>query len=98
MNIGRAESRKKAKYISKRLGKDQFEKLQNEINMEYINKEVNDRVENFKKLFGECLQEAFKKNNISNIKANLLLDDVALIMQQKVVEKRNGKLKKGLLK
>ena len=34
--MGRAESRTKAKYIKKRLTTDQFEKLERDINKQYI--------------------------------------------------------------
>ena len=79
--MGRAESRKKAKYIKKRLTTD----------------EVTRQTGVFKKLFSECLTEAFKKNNISLTKANMILDDVSIIMQRKVSEKR-GEIEKRVSK
>ena len=95
--MGRAESRKKAKYIKKRLTTDQFNKLERDINKQYIQDEVTRQTEVFKKLFSECLTEAFKQNNISLIKANMILDDVSIIMQRKVSEKR-GEIEKRVSK
>ncbi|MGG7177204.1 hypothetical protein ACQPU1_06425 [Clostridium paraputrificum] len=89
--MGRAEKRKKAKYVSKKLTPGQFAKLENDINKEFINDEVNNQTAYFRKLFSECLKEAFKKNSVSEIKALMILDDVELIMIRKVEEKKNGK-------
>lgn len=88
--MGRAEDRKRKKYISKKLTQKQFENLKNDINNEIINKEVAERCQNFKELFADCLAEAFVKNNLPKTKLRLILDDVVLIMKRKVEERRNG--------
>lgn len=89
--MGRAEDRKRKKYISKKLTQKQFENLKNDINNEFINKEVSERCKYFKELFSDCLAEAFVRNNLSRTKLMMILDDVELIMNQKLEEKRNGK-------
>lgn len=89
--MGRAEDRRKKKYIKKRLTPKQFQILQSDCNMEYVEMEVQKRMEYNKKLFSDGLEFAFKNNNISNVKAKAILDDVILYMQRKVKEKENGK-------
>lgn len=88
--MGRAEDRKRKKYISKKLTQKQFEILKSDINRELIEKEVSERCKYFKELFSDCLAEAFVKNNLPKTKLRLILDDVALIMKRKVEERRNG--------
>lgn len=89
--MGRAEIRKKRKYMSKKLTSEQYNNLLNDVNKEYIESEVQDQVIWFKNLFSDCLVEAFEKNNISKIKAIMILEDVSKIMQRKGSEKINGK-------
>lgn len=93
--MGRAEDRKKKKYISKKLTQTQFEKLQGDINKKFVQDEVKSQVNNFKELFSECLIESFKKNGYSNEKVRIILDDVSIIMQRKIGEKR-GTTKKRI--
>lgn len=89
--MGRAEIRKQRKYVSKKLSNEQYKNLVNDVNKEYVEREVQDRVMWFKNLFSECLIESFEKNNISKSKALMILDDVDTIIQRKASEKKNGK-------
>lgn len=82
--MGRAQRRAQEKYVKSKLPQDQYEKLVNEINYEYINSEVNKGMNKFKALFAECLLESFKKNGITNSKAKAVLDDVDILMVRKV--------------
>lgn len=91
--MGRAETRKQKRAVNKRFTKEQFDALQSDINKEFIKQEVDTQVTFFQNFFSECIKEAFVKNNISLTKANIILDDVALIMNRKVEEKRNAKKK-----
>lgn len=88
--MGRAEDRKKRKYINKKLTPEQFAHLESNVNKEYINSEVKTQIAYFKKLFSECLTEAFQKNGINLTKANMIIDDVGVIMERKVSEKRGS--------
>lgn len=89
--MGRAEIRKQKKYISKKLSEEQYKNLLSDVNREYVESEVENRVIWFKNLFSECLIEAFEKNNITKNKALMILDDVNTIIHRKASEKRNGK-------
>lgn len=89
--MGRAEIRKQRKYVSKKLSDEQYKKLTGEVNKEYIEKEVESRVDWFKNLFSECLIESFDIHKIPKSKALMIIDDVSNIMQRKVEEKKNGK-------
>lgn len=89
--MGRAEDRKKAKEIRKKLTPQQFQQLQSDVNRRFIDEEVNARMEYYKGLWSECLIEAFRRNGYTTDKAKILLDDIGLLMKQKVEEKRNGK-------
>lgn len=89
--MGRAEIRKKRKYMSKKLTSEQYNNLLNDVNKEYIESEVQDRVIWFKNLFSDCLVEAFEKNNISKTKAIMILEDVGKIMRRRESEKKNEK-------
>ncbi len=82
--MGRAERRKQQRIMNKKLSADQFNKLQNEVNKDYINIEVDRQCTFFKNIFSECLIEAFKSNGISNSKGKQILEDVELIMLRKV--------------
>lgn len=93
--MGRAEDRKKKKFMKKRLTNEQLGRLQSETNLEYINLEVEKKCDFFKNLFSDCIIEAFKKNGFSNIQANKLLDDVEIIMKKKVA-KSNEQSKKTI--
>lgn len=86
--MGRAENRKKRRYVNKKLTPEQFAHLESDINREYIDSEVKTQIAYFKKLFSECLMEAMKKNGYSQFKTNQILDDVIAIMGRKVDEKR----------
>lgn len=88
--MGRAEDRKKKRYINKKLTPEQFTHLESEINQKYIEQEVKIQMAYFRKLFADSLVEAFKKNDISLTKANMIIDDVAVIMERKVSEKRGA--------
>lgn len=88
--MGRAEDRKKRKYINKKLTPEQFAHLESNVNKEYIDSEVKTQIAYFKKLFSECLIEAFQKNGINLTKANMIIDDVGVIMERKVSEKRGS--------
>lgn len=88
--MGRAEDRKRKKYISKKLTQKQFENLKNDINNEFINKEVSERCKYFKELFSDSLMEAFLKNNLPKSKVMMILDDTELIMKRKAEERLNG--------
>lgn len=88
--MGRAENRKKRRYVNKKLTPEQFAHLESDINREYINSEVKTQIAYFKKLFSECLTEAFQKNGINLTKANMIIDDVGVIMERKVSEKRES--------
>jgi len=88
--MGRAEDRKRKKYISKKLTQKQFEILKSDINREFIEKEVSERCKYFKELFSDSLVEAFLKNNLPKSKVMMILDDTDLIMKRKVEERRNG--------
>lgn len=87
--MGRAEDRKKKKYIKKRLTPEQFQRLQSDCNMEYVESEVQKRMEYNKKLFAEALDEAFKRQNIPSSKVKAVIDDMCLIMKRKVEERKN---------
>lgn len=89
--MGRAEIRKQRKYVSKKLSEEQYKNLLSDVNKEYVESEVENRVIWFKNLFSECLIEAFEKNNISKSKSLMILDDVDTIMHRKASEKKNGK-------
>lgn len=88
--MGRAENRKKRKFINQKLTKQQFEILKSDINREFIEKEVSERCKYFKELFSDSLMEAFLKNNLPKSKVMMILDDTELIMKRKVEERRNG--------
>ncbi len=82
--MGRAERRKQQKFMNRKLSIDQFDKLKNEVNRDYINIEVDRQCTFFKNIFSECLIESFKNNGISSSKGKQILDDVELIMLRKV--------------
>lgn len=89
--MGRAEIRKQRKYVSKKLSEEQYKNLLSDVNKEYVESEVENRVIWFKNMFSECLIEAFEKNNITKSKALMILDEVDTIMHRKGSEKKNGK-------
>lgn len=89
--MGRAENRKMKKYVSKKLSEEQYKTLMSDVNKEFVEKEVQERVIWFKNLFSECLVEAFEKNNVTKNKALMILDDVDTIMHRKASENKNGK-------
>ncbi len=82
--MGRTERRKQQRVMNKKLSTDQFNKLQSEVNRDYINIEVDRQCTFFKNMFSDCLIEAFKNNGISNSKGKQILEDVELIMLRKV--------------
>lgn len=87
----RAERRKAMKCFRGKLSQEQFEKLQSEANMEYLEREVQKRMDYNFELFKEAIDEAFKRNNISSSKANAVMDDMVMIMKRKAEErKKNG--------
>ena len=86
--MSRSERRKQIKHVNKKLTTEQFQKLQSDRNREFIDQEVLKQTNHFKMLFTECLNESFKKNGISNLKAKMILEDVLIIMKRKVSEKR----------
>lgn len=88
--MGRAEKRNNNKYIRKKLTTKQFEDLKESMKKEYVNEEVNKAILVYQKLWTECLIEGFKKCGYPNDKAMQLLDQVELLMVQKVEEKSNG--------
>lgn len=88
--MGRAENRKKRKFINQKLTKQQFEILKSDINREFIEKEVSERCKYFKELFSDSLMEAFLKNNLPKSKVMMILDDTELIMKRKAEERLNG--------
>lgn len=88
--MGRAEDRKKRKFINQKLTKQQFEILKSDINREFIEKEVSERCKYFKELFSDSLVEAFLKNNLPKSKVMMILDDTELIMKRKAEERLNG--------
>lgn len=89
--MGRAEIRKQRKYVSKKLSEEQYKNLISDVNKEYVESEVENRVIWFKNMFSDCLIEAFEKNNITKNKALMILDDVDTIMHRKASDKKNGK-------
>lgn len=91
--MGRAEDRKKKKFMKKRLTSEQLDKLQSETNQEYINNEVNRQVKFFQGLLSDSLLEAFKMNGVNNTKASKIVDDVQIVMRKKV-NKSNEQSKK----
>ena len=91
LKLGRKENRKRDRKVRKILNKDQYERLQNDINLEFIENEVEARCDNFRQLFIDCFTEAIEKNNMSKTKAIAILDDVAIIMKRNVAEKREKK-------
>lgn len=88
--MGRAENRKKAKYIRRKISDEQFKKLQSDINRAYIQDEVEKQLQFVQAFWAECMEEAFKKNNISQTKLKMVLDDIELIMARKVSEKKKN--------
>lgn len=87
--MGRKENRKKAKVIQKKMTKEQFDSFKSEVNRKYIEDEVEKQIKYYQKFWNVCLVEAFKKNGLSESKAIMILDDVEIIMRQKIEEKKN---------
>lgn len=90
--MGRAENRKKKKFLNRKLTPEQFEKLNSEANKELIDYEVDKQIKFYQNLWTECMLEAFKINKISTDKARMILEDIETIMLRKVAEK-NGEVK-----
>ena len=88
--MGRAEKRNNNKYIRKKLTTKQYEELKETMTKEYVAEEVNKAILVYQKLWTNCIIEGVKKCGYSNDKAMQLLDQVELLMVQKVEEKRNG--------
>lgn len=89
--MGRAEDRKRNKYINTRLTKEQFEVFRSDINKKYIENEVKLEVDKFISFYTECMLESLENNGINKTKTILILEDVNVIMKRKMGEKRNGK-------
>lgn len=94
--VNRASRRKKQKVFNKKLTPEQFEKLTSDVNMQYVERAVEDRVKYCKELFKEALFEAFKRQNYPASKVKALLDDIELIVKRKAEEKKNERIKEGL--
>ena len=86
--MGRQENRKKQRYMKKKLSEHQFSKLMSDSNRQLVNEEVERRTEVFKTLFSECLYESFNRNGIPTMKANMIMDDIVVLMAKKVQEKK----------
>ena len=82
--MGRAENRKKIKTIKKRITEKQFKALNSEINMRYVNDEVDKQIKFYQKLWSDCIIEAFKKCGYTLDKAKVVLDETEVIMLKKV--------------
>ena len=91
--MGRAENRKKKKFLNRKLTPEQFAKLNSEANKELIDYEVDKQIKFYQNLWTECMLEAFKINKISTDKARMVLEDIETIMLRKVEEKKNGEAK-----
>lgn len=91
--MGRAENRKKKKFLNRRLTPEQFERLNSRANKELIDYEVNNQIKFYQALLTECMIEAFKQNKISTDKAKMVLQDIEMIMLRKIEEKKNGTVK-----
>ena len=89
--MGRAEDRKRNKYINTRLTKEQFEVFRSDTNKKYIENEVKLEVDKFISFYTECMLESLENNGINKTKTILILEDVNVIMKRKMGEKRNGK-------
>ena len=88
--MGRAENRKMKKHLKGRMTEEQFKVIQSEVNKEYINREVDKQIKFYQELWNDCMTEAFKKNGLSDSKAIMILEDIRLIMMQKVNEKKKN--------
>lgn len=88
--MGRAENRKKAKYIRRKISDEQFNKLQSDINRAYIQDEVEKQLQFIQAFWAECMGEAFKKNNLSQAKLKMVLDDMDLIMAKRVEKRKQN--------
>lgn len=82
--MGRAQDRKRAKECRKKLNDDQFNKLMNIANSDFIKLEVDRQMEFLQTNFTDAIIESLKKNGFSNTKIAMVIDDVQSIFLKKV--------------
>ncbi len=82
--MGRAEDRKRAKNVKKKLNDEQFNNLMNMASSGYIKIEVNRQMNFLQKHFTDAIIESLKKNGFNNTKIAMIIDDVQSIFLKKV--------------
>lgn len=82
--MGRAEDRKRAKNVKKKLNDEQFNNLMNMASSDYIKIEVNRQMNFLQKHFTDAIIESLKKNGFNNTKIAMIIDDVQSIFLKKV--------------
>lgn len=94
--MGRTENRRIKKHLRKFMTQDQIDNLITDTNKKYLTNEIEKTISLYKKLWTECLLESFNDNGISKLKSKMILDDVELLMQRKVGEYNDERLKKAI--